>query len=117
MEVLIDGRQDVNFNVLEDAVQSVAGFASLHCAITMLVAMMIQATLRNRVLHWLGWANFVVTVVATLYFGWHYIADDVAGIVIALVAFYLGGVATHQRFERHPLLEEMAEQPSASATE
>ena len=117
MEVLIDGRHQVNTNELQDAVQSVAGFASLHCAITMLVAMMIQATLRNRILHWIGWANFVITVVATLYFGWHYIADDVAGIVIALVAFYLGGVATHQRFDRHPLIDEMAEQPSASAAE
>ena len=35
---------------IEGAVQSVAGFASLHCAITLLVALMVQFTLRNRVL-------------------------------------------------------------------
>ena len=34
---------------------------------------------RSEVL-WVFWVNFGVTVVATLYFGWHYIADDVAGI-------------------------------------
>ena len=44
MEALQYGRQDVNHSVLEGAVQSVAGFASLHCAITLLVAMMAQAT-------------------------------------------------------------------------
>ena len=117
MEVLIDGRQQVNGNVLQDAVQSVAGFASLHCAITMLVAMMIQATIRSRLLRFLGWANFGVTVVATLYFGWHYIADDVAGIVIALVSFYLGGVATHQRFDRHPVIDELASESSVTAAD
>ncbi len=40
---------------------------------------------------------------ATIYFGWHYVADDVAGILIALIAFYLGGIASGQVFERHGL--------------
>jgi hypothetical protein len=84
-------------------VQSTAGFASLHCAITLLVALMIQYTIRSRVVHWIFWANFAITVVATLYFGWHYVADDVAGILIALLAFYLGGRASGQVFERHGL--------------
>ena len=60
--------------------QSVAGFASLHCGITMLVALMVQYTISIRWLRIAVWVNFGVTVVATLYFGWHYIADDVAGV-------------------------------------
>ena len=66
---------------VEGAVQSVAGFASLHVAITLLVALMVQYTLRTAILHWVFWANFAITVVATLYFGWHYVADDIAGIL------------------------------------
>ncbi len=89
---------------IEGAVQSVAGFASLHCAITLLVALMVQYTLQSRVAHWIFWANFGITVVATLYFGWHYVADDVAGILIALIAFYVGGIASGQKFERHGLV-------------
>ena len=89
---------------VEGAVQSVAGFASLHCAITLLVALMVQYTIRSRVLHWIFWTNFVITIVATLYFGWHYVADDVAGILIALIAFYVGGIASGQKFERHGLV-------------
>jgi hypothetical protein len=103
MESLVNIRQRVRLSNIEDAVQSVAGFASLHCAITLLVALMVQYTLRNRVLKIVFWVNFSLTVVATLYFGWHYIADDIAGIMIALVAFYVGGIASGQKFERHGL--------------
>lgn len=103
MESLSYGRAGVLRDEVERAVQSVAGFASLHVAITLLVALMVQYTLRNPVLHWIFWANFAITVVATLYFGWHYIADDFAGVVIALVAFWVGGLASGQKFDRHGL--------------
>ncbi len=103
MEALDSGRDNVLFGSVEGAVQSVAGFASLHVAITLLVALMVQYTLRSRVLKWIFWVNFGFTVVATLYFGWHYVADDIAGVVIALVAFYLGGIASGQKFDRHGL--------------
>ena len=49
---------------------------------------------------------------ATIYFGWHYVADDVAGILIALIAFYVGGIASGQKFERHGL----ASHPPTTAT-
>ena len=103
MEALSYGRKDVLRDGAVGSVQSVAGFASLHVAITLLVALMVQYTLRNRILHIIFWTNFAITVVATLYFGWHYIADDFAGVVIALFAFWLGGLASGQKFDRHGL--------------
>ena len=103
MDALSYGRDGVLRQGAEGAVQSVAGFASLHVAITLLVALMVQYTLRNRILHIVFWANFAITVVATIYFGWHYIADDIAGIVIALFAFWAGGLASGQKFDRHGL--------------
>lgn len=103
MESLSYGRNNVVYGVVGDAVQSVAGFASLHVAITMLVALMVQYTVRLRWLRITFWVNFAVTVVATLYFGWHYIADDVAGVMIALVSFYVGGIASGQKFDKHGL--------------
>lgn len=102
MDSLFYGRKGVLRDGIE-GVQSVAGFASLHVAITLLVALMVQYTLRSRVLHWIFWVNFVITFVATLYFGWHYVADDLAGVVIALLAFWLGGLASGQKFDRHGL--------------
>lgn len=103
MESLSYGRDGVLRRGLEGSVQSVAGFASLHVAITLLVALMVQYTLRNRILHIVFWANFAITVIATVYFGWHYIADDLAGVVIALFSFWLGGLASGQKFDRRGL--------------
>lgn len=100
MDSLVNARQGVILGGLEGQVQSVAGFASLHCGITLLVALMVQFTIQTRWLRILFWANFGITVVATLYFGWHYVADDLAGIALAFVSFYLGGVASGQRFDR-----------------
>jgi hypothetical protein len=100
MDSLDFTRDNVVSGTLSNAVQSVAGFASLHCGITMLVALMVQYTIRITWLRIAVWVNFGVTAVATLYFGWHYIADDVAGILIALVSFYIGGIASGQVFER-----------------
>ncbi len=103
MDNLAIARERVTQEGVEGAVQSTAGFASLHVAITLLVALMIQYTISSRVAHWVAWTNFTLTVVATIYFGWHYIADDVAGVLIALLSFYLGGLASGQVFERHGL--------------
>jgi len=85
---------------LSNAVQSVAGFASLHCGITMLVALMVQYTIEIKWLRIAVWVNFCITAVATIYFGWHYLADDVAGVLIALISFYVGGLASGQKFGR-----------------
>ncbi len=103
MNSLVNGRQTVLWGGLGDAVQSVAGFASLHTAITLLVALMVQYTVNSKALKWVFWVNFSVTVVATLYFGWHYIADDIAGVMIAFISFYVGGIASGQKFDRHGL--------------
>jgi hypothetical protein len=113
METLVNIRQQVVLGGFADAVQSVAGFASLHTAITLLVALMVQYTVRNRVLRIVFWVNFGLTILATIYFGWHYIADDVAGVMIALVAFYVGGVASGQKFERHGLASHPTSDTSA----
>ena len=99
MTSLASHAADVLNGTSSGAVQSVAGFASLHCGITLLVALMVQYTINIRWLKIVFWVNFCLTAVATLYFGWHYIADDVAGVAIALVSFYVGGLASGQKFE------------------
>ena len=95
--------QDYDGQGVEGIVNSVAGFASLHVAITLLVALMVHYTMRSKLLKSIFWVNFALTVVATIYFGWHYLADDIAGVMIAFIAFYLGGIASGQKFERRSL--------------
>jgi hypothetical protein len=98
-------------NDASGSLQSIAGFASLHVAITLLVALMIQYTTTLRWLKIVFWVNCCLTAVATLYFGWHYVFDDVAGVAIALVSFYVGAWASHQSFTRHrePVRERVEE--------
>ena len=99
-DMLYNSRIDVLYNPLGDSIQSVAGFASLHVAIILALALVTQYTVRHALIRWVMWGYFALTVVSTLYFGWHYIADDIAGAAIALVSVWLGGVATGQKFDR-----------------
>lgn len=104
MDGLVNGRQKALWTD-EGALNSVAGFASLHTGVSLLWALMAQYTVRSRWIKVVFWVNFTITVTATLYFGWHYIADDIAGVAIALISFYVGAKATGQVFDRrgsHP---------------
>lgn len=100
MDGLFYGREKVLRWGVEDAVQSIGGFASLHTAITLLWALMAQYTVKNKVVHWVLWTNFVLTVIATLFFGWHYIADDLGGATITLFSFYVGARLSGFTFDR-----------------
>jgi hypothetical protein len=102
---LWNSRQEARFplNPFSDSIQSVAGFASLHTALTLVIALVAHYTVRHALIRWAAWVFFALTVVSTLYFGWHYVADDIAGVAIALLAVWLGGIATGQKFERHGL--------------
>ncbi|MBO9522561.1 MAG: phosphatase PAP2 family protein [Nocardioidaceae bacterium] len=99
-DALFNGRQSILWDPFADGVQSVAGFASLHVAITVTLALVGQYTLRTKAFRVGLWVYCGLTIVSTSYFGWHYIADDIAGLAIALIAVYLGGVATGQKFDR-----------------
>lgn len=101
---LFYGRSAVRFDPFNaEGVQSVAGFASLHVAITLVAALVAHYTVRHAWIRWSLWVFFALTVVATIYFGWHYIADDVAGALIAIVSVWLAGLATGQKFDKHGL--------------
>ncbi|RNL62209.1 inositol phosphorylceramide synthase [Nocardioides marmoriginsengisoli] len=97
---LFNGRQNIRFDPFADGVQSVAGFASLHVAITVSLALVAQYTLRTKAFRVALWTYSGLTILATTYFGWHYIADDIAGLAIAIVAVYLAALGTGQKFER-----------------
>jgi hypothetical protein len=99
-ESLFNGRLDTRFDPFFTGVQSVAGFASLHVAITLMMALVAQYTVRNRIIKIVLWVNVVMVATSTTYFGWHYLADDFAGAFIAVVSFYLGALATGQKFTR-----------------
>jgi hypothetical protein len=77
-----------------DRVQSIAAFASLHVSIVLTAALVAQLVLASRTIRTTLWVYFGLTSLATIYFGWHYIADDVAGVAIAVASVLLAGWGT-----------------------
>jgi hypothetical protein len=79
-----------------ERIQSIAAFASLHVSIIFTAALIAHLTLRSRLVRSLLWGFFALTVTATIYFGWHYIVDDIAGLAIGGGAVLLAGWGTGQ---------------------
>ena len=67
----------------------ISAFASLHCALTFLIFLMARYYGLRRI-SWIVGVFLIGTLVATVYLGWHFAVDDVAGLAIAWVAFQLG---------------------------
>jgi hypothetical protein len=84
-----------------ERIQSIAAFASLHVSVVFTAALIAQFTLRSVAAKAVMWVFFVMTTLATIYFGWHYIVDDVAGLAIGAASVLLGAWGTGQ-FRRRP---------------
>ncbi len=79
-----------------DAVAQISAFASLHVGVTCVILLMARYYGLRRVT-WFMSAYLVGTVLATVYLGWHYAVDDIAGILIALLAVWFGRLMIYPR--------------------
>src|SRR5215203_3715368 len=80
--------------------QSIAAFASLHISIVFAGALMAHLLRAPRAIRIGMWVYLGLTFPATIYFGWHYVVDDLAGFVMGFFSVYLGAVLTGWRIER-----------------
>jgi hypothetical protein len=76
------------------AAQSIGAFASLHVSIFFTAALATLLLGAPRRVCAVVWALLALTVLATLYFGWHYVLDDVAGMLIAITSLALARALT-----------------------
>lgn len=74
--------------------QSIGAFASLHVSIFFTAALATHLLGLGRFVKIGVWVLFALTVVATVYFGWHYVLDDLGGLVIAVTALALARAIT-----------------------
>lgn len=79
-----------------DAFASVSAFASLHVGFTCMVVLMLRYYGLTRFAHVVT-AYLVAVMLATVYFGWHFLLDDVAGIALAAIAVLLGRLVIYPR--------------------
>jgi membrane-associated phospholipid phosphatase len=80
-------------------VQSVAAFASLHVSIIFTAALLCHYVIPSRAVRYSMWVYWVLTSISTVYFGWHYLLDDIAGFGIGLFAVWVGAKMTGHRME------------------
>lgn len=99
-EMMIDDRAEVVADPFATtAVQTIAAFASLHVGICVTVAVMAELLRLPRALRWALWAFLALTVLATVYLGWHFFVDALGGAVIGLggVLVAAWGTGNHVR--------------------
>ena len=97
-------------------IYGIAGFASLHVSVVVTACLFFERTGQRAAIRIAGWTFLAMTLLATVYFGWHYIADDVAGAIIGWAAVSIGAWATGNRGRRKRRLAE-DDEASASAPE
>lgn len=79
-----------------DAFAQVSAFASLHVAVTFLIVLMAHFYGLRRTARVL--AVFLAgTIVATVYLGWHFAVDDIAGLAVGGLAVLLGRLTIYPR--------------------
>lgn len=74
---------------MSDAFAQISAFASLHVAVTALILLMARYYRLRRTTIALGFF-LAGTMIATVYLGWHFAVDDLAGLLLAWVAVQLG---------------------------
>ncbi|MBP3037520.1 inositol phosphorylceramide synthase [Arthrobacter sp. zg-ZUI100] len=97
-DTLYENRVEVLANPFAtENVHGIAAFASLHVSVVFTAALFAHLTRMPSVVRWLLWVYVALTALATVYFGWHYILDAVAGLAIGAVSIWLGSRATGVR--------------------
>jgi hypothetical protein len=98
-----------------DAVQTIAAFASLHVGICVTMCLMAELLRLPRLLRIFLWVFLALTVVATVYLGWHYFVDALGGAVLGVAGVWIAARGTGNAFRRRPLEAQPAlEMASAS---
>jgi hypothetical protein len=94
-----------------DKIFGIAGFASLHVSVVFTLALFLHYAGIARAIRYTAWVYLAFTVTATLYLGWHYVADDIGGVMIGWIAVAVGAWATGNTRRQKRRRLEAADQP------
>jgi len=85
--LMLDQRQEfLRDPAAADAAQNIAAFASLHISMLFTAAVVAHMLGLGRRLRTGLWVLVALSAIATIHLGWHYVVDDLAGLVIGLTA-------------------------------
>lgn len=80
-----------------DTLQTIAAFPSLHVGMMVTICLLVHWNTRRLLPRLVSWTMLVLTVLATLYLGWHFFIDVLGGAAVGALAAWLGAFATGQR--------------------
>lgn len=76
------------------AVQTIAAFASLHVGVMVTICLVAELLRLPRSLRAASWVFLLLTVVSTVYFGWHFFVDALGGAVLGAAGVVIAAWAT-----------------------
>ena len=93
-QMLLDDRTGFLADPTNGTPQAIAAFASLHVAMSFTALLAVYLLGLGRWLKIVLWAWLVVTLIATVYLGWHYVVDDIAGMALGVMSLLLARLLT-----------------------
>jgi hypothetical protein len=85
-----------------DVVQTIAAFASLHVGLSVTMCVMAELLRLRLSVRVFLWVFLALTVVATVYLGWHYFVDAIGGAVLGVAGVWIAARGTGNAFRRRP---------------
>ena len=102
-EAMIQDRYTVIYDPFAThAVQTIAAFASLHVGIMVTVCLMVELLRMKRWIRVAMWVFLALTVLATVYLGWHYFLDTVGGAVLGAGGVWIAALGTGNHVRGRP---------------
>ena len=106
------------------AVQTIAAFPSLHVGMMVTICLFVTLAAMARWIRITAWVYLVLTILSTIYFGWHFSVDALGGAVIGALAVWIAAIGTGNHVGGRPRLvdrggydePETTGQPSASVS-
>jgi membrane-associated phospholipid phosphatase len=93
-ELLLDQRLEFLRDPVAGTAQSIGAFSSLHVSIFFTAVLAAHLLGLARSLRIAAWVLLGLTMAATIYLGWHYVVDDLGGLVIGALAVAMARALT-----------------------
>jgi len=110
---------DTRLAVLDDrfaagTLQTIAAFPSLHVGIMVTICLIVEYVGLSRWIRLASWAFLLVTILATVYLGWHFFIDTIAGAAVGSVTVWAAALATGNHEGLRPKLRKATATAEAS---
>jgi hypothetical protein len=96
-----------------NAVQTIAAFPSLHVGIMVTICLFVTLIGLARWIRVTAWVYLGLTVLSTIYFGWHFSLDALGGAVLGAAAVWVAAIGTGNHVGGWPRLVDRGEHDAA----